>query len=91
MQTYYELMVSAEAKKDKLKPYQYTGSVYGIVPSRRDNFDKQLGWKEKNFTGGGSYVRKPGMWNFEEVKVIGSEIEVYLIGYLITKADLSKF
>ena len=85
--SYYD----SAAKKDKLKPYQYTGSVYGIVPSLRDNFDKQLGWKEKNFTGGGSYVRKPGMWNFEEVKVIGSEIEVYLNGYLVTKADVSQF
>ena len=78
-------------KVDKLKPYQYTGSVYGVVPSRRDNVDRQIWGKEKNFTGGGSYVRKPGMWNFEEVKVIGSEIEVYLNGYLITKADVSKF
>ena len=81
----------AAAKKDKLKPYQYTGSVYGVVPSLRDNVGKQLGWKDKNFTGGGSYVRRPGMWNFEEVKVIGSEIEVYLNGYLVTKADVSKF
>ena len=81
----------AVAKKDKLKPYQYTGSVYGVVPCRRDNVDRQIGWKEKNFTGGGSYLRKPGMWNFEEVRVIGSEIEVYLNGYLITKADVSKF
>ena len=85
--SYYD----AAAKKDKLKPYQYTGSVYGIVPSLRDNVGKQLGWKEKNFTGGGSYVRTPGMWNFEEVKVIGSEIEVYLNGYLVTKADVSRF
>ena len=81
----------AAAKKDKLKPYQYTGSVYGVVPSRRDNVNKQIWGKDKNFTGGGSYVRRPGMWNFEEVKVIGSEIEVYLNGYLITKADVSKF
>ena len=81
----------AAAKKDKLKPYQYTGSVYGCVPSRRDNVEKQIWGKEKNFTAGGSYVRRPGMWNFEEVKVIGSEIEVYLNGYLITKADVSKF
>ena len=81
----------AEKKADKLKPYQYTGSIYGIVPSRRDNVDKQIWGKEKNFTGGGSYVRKPGMWNFEEVKVIGSEIEVYLNGYLITKGDVSKW
>jgi hypothetical protein len=80
-----------EKKQDKLKPYQYTGSVYGIVPSRRDNFDCQIWGKEKNFSGGGSYVRKCGMWNFEEIRVIGSEIEVYLNGYLITKADVSKF
>ena len=79
------------AKKDKLKPYQYTGSVYGVFPARRDNKGKQIWGKDKNFTGGGSYVRKPGMWNFEEVKVIGSEIEVYLNGYLITKADVSKY
>ncbi len=81
----------AAKKADKLKPYQYTGSVYGVVPSLRDNTNKQIWGKDANFTGGGSYVRKPGMWNFEEVKVIGSEIEVYLNGYLITKADVSKF
>jgi hypothetical protein len=80
------------AKKDKLKAYQYTGSVYGIVPALRDNFTgKQVDWKWQYFTSSGSYARKAGMWNFEEVKVIGSEIEVYLNGYLITKADLSKF
>ena len=78
-------------KKDKLKPYQYTGSVYGLVPARRDNFNKQIWRKDANFTGGGSYVRKPGMWNFEEVRVIGSEIEVYLNGILITKADMQMF
>lgn len=81
----------AEKKADKLKPYQYTGSIYGVVPSRRDNTGKQIWGKDGNFSGGGSYVRKPGMWNFEEVKVIGSEIEVYLNGYLITKGDVSKF
>ena len=81
----------AAAKKDKIKPYQYTGSVYGVFPARRDNFDKQIWGKEKNFTGGGSYLRRPGMWNFEEVKVVGSEIEVYLNGYLITKADVSTY
>ena len=81
----------AVAKKDKLHPYQYTGSVYGIVPCLRDNVGKQIWGKDKNFAGGGSYLRKPGMWNFEEVKVVGSEIEVYLNGYLITQADVSKF
>ena len=80
-----------EAKKDKLQPYQYTGSVYGVVPVKRDNFNKQIWGKEKNFTGGGSYVRKPGMWNFEEVRVIGSRIQVILNGELVTDADVSKF
>ena len=79
------------AKKDKLHAYQYTGSVYGIVPSRRDNVDKQIGWKEKNYALGGSYLKHAGLWNFEEVRVAGSEIEVYLNGILITKADVSKF
>lgn len=79
------------AKKDKLRPYQYTGSVYGIVPAKRDNFNKQIWGKDKNFTGGGSYVRRPGMWNFEEVRVIGSRIQVILNGELVTDADVSKF
>ncbi len=81
----------AAAGRDKLKPYQYTGSIYGVVPCLRDNVGRQLKWKEANFARGGSYLRKVGMWNFEEVKVIGSEIEVYLNGYLITKGDLAKF
>ncbi len=81
----------AQNKKDKLQPYQYTGSVYGIFPARRDNFNKQIWGKDRNFAGGGSYARKPGMWNFVEVKVIGSEIEYYLNGYLITKGDVSKY
>jgi sugar phosphate isomerase/epimerase len=81
----------AEKKADKLKPWQYTGSIYGIVPSRRDNIGKQIWGKERFFAAGGSYVRRPGMWNFEEIKVVGSEIEVYLNGYLVTKADVSAF
>ena len=79
------------AKKDKLHPYQYTGSVYGVVPARRDNFNKQIWGKDKNFTGGGSYLRKPGMWNFEEVRVIGTRIQVILNGMMITDADLAQY
>ena len=81
----------AAAKKDKLKPYQYCGSVYGVFPSLRDNFGGQTEGKESDFAAGGSYVRKAGMWNFEEVRVVGSEIEVYMNGHLITKGDVSKF
>ena len=81
----------AGAKKDKLKPWQYTGSVYGVVPALRDNTGRQIWGKDKDFAGGGSYARRPGMWNFAEVKVVGCEIEVFLNGYLVTKADVSKF
>ncbi len=75
----------------KLKPYQYHGSVYGVVPSRRDNVGKQIWGKEKNFTGNGSYLKRPGLWNFEEVRVIGSRIQVILNGIMITDADVSRF
>ena len=81
----------AKAKKDKLAPYQYCGSMYGIFPSRRDNVNKMVGNKAKDCAEGGSYLRKAGQWNFEEVRVIGSEIEVYINGHLVTKGDVSKF
>lgn len=78
-------------KADKLKPWQYTGSVYGIEPSLRDNVGKQIWGKDKFFAGGGSYARKAGMWNFAEVKVIGSEIEFNLNGYTVVKTDVAKY
>ena len=80
----------AAAKKDKLKPYQYTGSVYGIIPARRDNF-YQTKWKAKNYTLGGSYLKKAGEWNFAEVRVAGSRVQMILNGIMITDADVSKF
>ena len=82
---------NGKAKKDKLKPYNYSGSVYGIFPALRDNVGRQVGGKQKNFTAGGSYMRRAGMWNFAEVKVVGSEIEVYFNGYLVTKGDVSRY
>lgn len=81
----------AAAKKDKLKPHQYTGSVYGVFPCRRDNVGKMVGNKAKDYAAGGSYLRKAGQWNFEEVRVVGSEIEVYLNGHLITKGNVAQF
>ena len=80
----------AKTSKDLLKPYEYCSSVYAVKAPLRDNFGKQIWGKDKNFSGAGSYVRKPGMWNFQEIKVIGDEIEVYLNGYLVSKADLSE-
>lgn len=74
-----------------LKDWQFTGSIYGVKPARRDNIDCQIWGKEKNFCGNGSFARIPGMWNFEEIRVAGEEIEVYLNGYLVNKVDLSKY
>jgi hypothetical protein len=82
----------AAAKRDRLtQAFRYGGSVFGIAPARRDNFGRQIWGKDRNFSGGGSYVRRPGMWNFEEIKVVGSEIEVYLNGYLVSKTDVSAY
>jgi sugar phosphate isomerase/epimerase len=85
--SYYD----AKHRKDKLKPHQYCGSIYGVYASRRDNHRQANRGKQRSFTAGGSFVRKPGMWNFAEVKVIGSEIEVYINGALVTKGDVAKF
>ena len=57
-----------------------------VLPDLRDNVGKQIWGKDKNFAGGGSYLRKKGMWNFEEVRVIGGEVEVMLNGYIVTRA-----
>jgi hypothetical protein len=37
---------------DLLHEYQYTGSIYGIVPSLRDNFGRQTWNKQSTFTAG---------------------------------------
>jgi len=71
--------------------YRYAGSVFGIFAPRHDNVGKQIWGKDKNFSGGGSYMRRAGMWNFAEVKVFGSEIEFWLNGYCLTKGDVAQF
>ena len=77
--------------RDRLKPWQYTGSLYGMVPCRRDNVDKQIWGRDKRFAPGGSYLLKAGTWNFAELIVKGTEVEFFLNGYLIVKADVSRF
>ena len=63
------------------------GGTSGVVlPALSDNVDRQIWGKDKNFAGNGSYVRKAGMWNFEEVRVVDGELEVLLNGYVVTRA-----
>lgn len=61
-----------------LKPYQYHGSIYGVVPSKR-NADKN------------DYLKPTGEWNYEEVIATGTRIKVILNGEVIVDADLSDF
>lgn len=68
------------AKKDRLKqPNQYNGSLYGMVAARRDN----PATPER----GGTYLKPTGEWNFMEIKVVGSTVEVWQNGVLVTQAD----
>ena len=55
------------------------------MPARRDNFNQTKG-KAKNYALGGSYLKKAGEWNFEEVRVAGSRVQVILNGILVTDA-----
>ncbi|MDA3924318.1 MAG: DUF1080 domain-containing protein [Kiritimatiellae bacterium] len=63
------------SKYTKLQPYQYHGSIYGVVPSK----------KQKD---GSTYQKPTGEWNFQEVRAIGDHIMVILNGEVIVNAYL---
>jgi len=69
---------TAEEKYGKLQPYQFHGSIYGVVPAKRN--------AEKN-----DYQKPVGEWNFEEIIAIGPKIIVILNGEMIVNADISEF
>jgi len=68
---------SAEMYKS-LAQYQYHGSVYGVVPAKRN--------AEKN-----DYLKPLGEWNYQEITAKGSKIKVVLNGETIVDADISEF
>ena len=62
----------------KLKPSQYTGSIYGVVaPKRKPNGD--------------SYLNRPGEWNAVEVKAVGTRVTVTLNGTVVVDDDVAKY
>ena len=61
-----------------LQPYQYHGSVYGVVPAKRN--------PEKN-----DYQKPVGEWNYEEIIVQGTKIKVILNGEMIVDTDIAEF
>lgn len=77
----------SKTKTEKLAPYQYHGSIYGIVPALRDANGKAM----KGTAGNGSYLKPSGQWNFQEVRAIGSKIQVILNGIMIVDADISQW
>jgi hypothetical protein len=54
-----------------LQPYQYHGSVYGVIPARR------------------GFLKPVGEWNYEEVKVLGTQITITLNGTVIVDGDIA--
>ena len=68
---------SAEQYKT-LRQYQYHGSIYGVVPAKR-NADKN------------DYQKPLGEWNYQEIVAKGSQITVVLNGVTIVDADISEF
>jgi HEAT repeat protein len=54
-----------------LQPYQYHGSVYGVIPSKR------------------GFLKPVGEWNYEEVKIQGTQITITLNGTVIVDGDIA--
>jgi len=61
-----------------LHAYQYNGSVYGVVPAKRN--------PEKN-----DYLRPIGEWNSYEIRVFGSKVKVILNDEIINDTDLKDY
>ena len=70
----------------KLNPYQYHGSIYGVVPAK-----KRPGVTGLDAPAKGTYLKPTGEWNSQEVRAIGSRITVILNGETIVDADLNDY
>ena len=73
-----QVLDNSAAQYRTLQPYQYHGSIYGVVPAKRN--------AEKN-----DYQKPLGEWNYQEIIAKGSKIKVILNGEIIVDADISAF
>ena len=73
-----QVLDNSADKYKTLQPYQYHGSIYGVVPAKRN--------AEKN-----DYQKPVGEWNYQEIIVLGPKIIVILNGEMIVNADISEF
>ena len=73
-----QVLDNSAEKYRSLVPYQFHGSVYGIVPAKRN--------PEKN-----DYLKPVGEWNDQEIIAQGSKIKVILNSETIVDTDLAEF
>ncbi|MDR2754301.1 MAG: DUF1080 domain-containing protein [Planctomycetaceae bacterium] len=73
-----QILDNSAEKWKGLKPYQFHGSIYGVVPVKR-NAEKK------------DYHKPVGEWNVEEITASGSRIKVVLNGETVVDADISVF
>jgi hypothetical protein len=67
---------TAEKKYGRLRPSQFHGSIYDVIPARRD----------KDAAGA---LKPPGEWNSQEVACQGRNVKVTLNGKVIVDANLN--
>ena len=70
-----QILDDSGSKYTTLQPYQYHGSIYGVVPAKKKR-------------DGSSFLKKTGEWNFQEVRAIGDHVMVILNGAVIVSAYL---
>ena len=73
-----QILDNTAEKYKTLEPYQYHGSIYGVVPAKRN--------PEKN-----DYLKPVGEWNYQEIIAQGAKIKVILNGVTTIDADLADF
>ena len=71
-------------EKLKLKPYQYTGSIYGVVPAAR-----KPGFEGLDAPAKSTYLNPVGTWNEMQVRADGTHITVHLNRVRIVDVDVA--
>jgi hypothetical protein len=73
-----QILDNSSERYKNLQDYQYNGSIYGIVPAKRDI--------EKH-----DFLNPVGQWNYQEIAAYGSKIKIVQNGVIILEADLDEF
>jgi len=77
-----QILDNTAPKYKDLQPYQFHGSIYGVVPAKREYLRPAAEWNTDDWS--------LGDWNYQEVIAKGKQITVKLNGTTIVDADISK-